>query len=207
MLNIKQRVLVFFLGIQVNICCGQIGDVKQYLDIQLEIVQNFYEKGKNVGDEHDNAVKVLEELTGIMSYESEGYVNVKIPSIFNIQDWNEWIEINSDILYFDTYDNKVKVNGTPKMIVKNPRKEYLKFLKIIKVQLSSKDIEINKFDFAIKFIHELTGIRYKEYSVYPSLNVPDAGIVEQWEQWFQQNQSLLRWDSNAQKVVCENCTH
>ena len=59
--------------------------------------------------ELEDAVLFLENITGIESIKSDGFIDMSEPSKGNLLDWKEWYKNNKNLLYWDENDKKVKL--------------------------------------------------------------------------------------------------
>lgn len=74
----------------------------------------------------EESITIIEELTNIKSYVEKDYSDLKIPNIWNIQDWKEWYELNKKNIYYSKIENKFYVKGKTKYLKKDPKKRVSK---------------------------------------------------------------------------------
>lgn len=171
-------------------------EAQKLYQYHLKAITKSLEDGKI---ENDNSINIIEKVTKIKCHQntSYGYGNYKVPTKFNIEDWEAWFNINKNNLILKDDELSV-VNSKP--LKKEPVKLYRYYLLELKKMIETESFNLDEVDYIMDRLETLVGDKNVNYSKDYGHRIPDNITFDYFENWLSKNKDKLKWDSENQKI-------
>ena len=165
----------------------------------LDYLENGSIKGIPEDFNGSEAIRALEDISGIESFTHYGYSDWKVPNKWNFRDWKDWYFINKRNIYFDENLNKFQSSGPLVALYKNPIEVYNEYLNVIlNNNINSNRINDDHLTYAVYFFSNLTKREFNKSETFGFL--PSENDISYLETWLQENSDTLIWDKESQNV-------